>query len=94
LPEIRELCRRAGVRRLDLFGSASGSNYSIHPNDVDVLVEFGPLPPGHRFDAYFLVKEGLEQILGTPVDVVSAEKIINPCFRTQVLEQREQLYAA
>jgi uncharacterized protein len=94
LPEIRALCRRTGVRRLDLFGSASGSSWSGLPNDVDVLVEFDALPAGRRFEAFFALKEGLELILGGPVDVISATELENPYFRSRVLAQRERLYAA
>jgi predicted nucleotidyltransferase len=56
LPEIRALCRSLGVRRLDLFGSASGPEQKTAPADVDVLVEFDELPPGRLFDAYFQLK--------------------------------------
>ena len=45
LPQIRELCQRLGVARLDLFGSASGTEPAEDPGDVDVLVRFGPVPP-------------------------------------------------
>ena len=82
------------MRRLDLFGSASGSAWSCRPNDIDVLVEFGPLSPEQRFDAYFALKEGLEHVMGGPVDVVVATELDNPYFRRRVLEQREALYAA
>ena len=73
-PEIRTLCRRLGVRSLDLFGSASGPDPAGHPADVDVLVVFGALPAGRRFDAYFQLKEGLEEILGMRVDVVAEQR--------------------
>jgi predicted nucleotidyltransferase len=94
LPQIRDLCRRLGVVRLDLFGSASGSTWSRSPNDVDVLVEFGPLAPGERFDAYFILKEGLERLLSKPVDVVAVSALENPYFLARVLAERESLYAA
>ena len=43
---------------------------------------------------YFELVEGLESILGKPVDVVTVNGLDNPYFRAQVLAQREQLYAA
>lgn len=94
LPQIRDLCRRLGVARLDLFGSASGTVWESQPNDVDVLVEFGPLPPGERFDAYFTLKEGLERILSTSVDVIVVSAVENPYLLARVLAERESLYAA
>ena len=72
----------------------AASTWNHSPNDVDVLVEFGPLPPDQRFDAYFTLKEGLERILSRPVDVVVASALQNPYFLAQVLAERESLYAA
>ncbi|GGP59156.1 nucleotidyltransferase family protein [Saccharothrix coeruleofusca] len=91
LPGIGELCRSLGVRRLDLFGSAVDDSFDIASSDVDVLVEFD-VPPD--FDRFFALKEGLERILGRPVDLVSGSSIRNPYFRQRVMETGEQLYAA
>ena len=62
--------------------------------DVDVLVRFGPVPPGTLFTTYFALKEGLEAILRRPVDLVSIDRLQNPYVRKSVLAQREELYAA
>jgi predicted nucleotidyltransferase len=94
LPEIRELCRRLGVARLDLFGSASGPEPAENPGDVDVLVEFASVPQAELFSTYFALKKGLEAILQRPVDVVSMNRLENPYVRRSVLAQREELYAA
>ena len=94
LPEIRELCQRLGIRRLDVFGSASLSDGDREPADLDVLVEFDRRADGPTLHTYFRLVEGLEAILGKPVDVVTVDGLDNPYFRSQVLAQREQLYAA
>jgi predicted nucleotidyltransferase len=94
LPEIRELCQRLGIRRLDVFGSASFFDGDREPADVDVLVEFGSGTDSPTLRTYFQLVEGLEAILGKPVDVVTVNGLDNPYFRSQVLAQREQLYAA
>jgi hypothetical protein len=86
LPEIRDLCRRLDVRCLDLFGSTVGDSFDSDSSDVDVLVEFDVRPGFDHFGAYFGLKEGLEQILGRPVDVVSASGIRNPYFRERVMQ--------
>lgn len=40
---LTELCRRHGVRRLDVFGSAArGIDFDPARSDTDLLVEFGP----------------------------------------------------
>ena len=92
--EIDALCRSLGVRRLDLFGSAVDGRFDESSSDVDVLVEFDRRPDLDYVETYFALKDGLEQILGRPVDVVSAASIRNPYFRDQVMRTREPLYAA
>jgi uncharacterized protein len=91
--EIDALCRAVGVRRLDLFGSAVDGRFDDN-SDVDVLVEFDRGPGFDYFGSYFALKDGLERILGRPVDVVSATSIRNPYFRAEVMRTREPLYAA
>jgi predicted nucleotidyltransferase len=64
LPELR---RRFGIRALAVFGSVARNEASA-TSDVDVLVEFdGPT----TFDGYFGVKEALEELLGTRVDLAT-----------------------
>jgi uncharacterized protein len=92
--EIEDLCRRLDVRRLDLFGSATGASFDVVGSDVDVLVEFGTRPGFDYYGTFFTLKEGLEEILGRPVDLVSSSSIRNPYFRRTVMETREMLYAA
>ena len=92
-PEIEALCRRLGVRRLDVFGSAVGVEFT-ESSDVDVLVEFDTSARTDRFDTYFTLKESLEQLLGRPVDVVSVTAIRNPYFLDELMRTRENLYAA
>ena len=93
--EIAVLCRRLVIRRLHVFGSAVGDSFDIDASDVDVLVEFDSDRPGFDyFGTYFTLKEGLEEILGRPVDVVSVTSICNPYFRDEVMRTRELLYAA
>jgi predicted nucleotidyltransferase len=90
---IEELCRQLDVRRLDLFGSATGDSFDA-TSDVDVLVEFDVRPGFNYFDTFFTLKEGLERILDRPVDLVSVSSIRNPYFRQTVMQTREPLYAA
>ena len=59
-----------------------------------MLVEFDTPAGFDYFESYFGLKEGLEQLLERPVDVVSAASIRNPYFRDQVIRTRERLYAA
>jgi predicted nucleotidyltransferase len=92
--DIEALCRRLGVRRLDLFGSATGESFDAESSDVDFLVEFEVAPGFDYFSAYFSLKENLEVILGRPVDLITRSSIRNPYFLERILHTREPLYAA
>ncbi|WP_245732986.1 nucleotidyltransferase family protein [Lentzea jiangxiensis] len=94
LAEIEELCRALGVRTLDLFGSAVGDSFDVVTSDVDILVDFGTADDFDHFGSYFALKEGLERILARPVDLVVNGSIRNPYFREQVMQTKENLYAA
>ena len=93
--ELQDLCRRFHVRRLDVFGSAArGEGFDPARSDLDFLVEFEPLQPGAYVDAYFGLKEGLEQLFGRPADLISAASIRNRYFRASVERTKAPLYAA
>ena len=64
LPELR---RRYAVRALSVFGSVARDEASDR-SDVDVLVDFVSPPD---FDGYFGLKEELEALLGTRVDLAT-----------------------
>jgi uncharacterized protein len=92
--EIRELCRRFAVARLEIFGSAASPHPPEPPNDFDFLVDFMPDPPIKALDAYFGLKESLEDLLGLPVDLVMPSALRNPYFRAQVERERQRIYEA
>lgn len=92
---IAELCRRCGVRKLEVFGSASRGDFDPETSDIDFLVEFdysGGIDDA--FDRYFDVKEGLESLLDRRVDLISSKAIRNPIFADSVEASRVPLYAA
>ena len=93
-PEVEELCRRNHVSRLELFGSAVSGEFDDASSDLDFLVEFQPLGPGDRADAYFGLLHGLEDLFGCKIDLVTTQAIRNPWFRRAVDRQRTVLYAA
>ena len=92
--ELQDLCRRFGVRRLDLFGSAARGDFDPPRSDLDFLYEFEAKLPGGYANAFFGLKEDLERLFGRPVDLVAASAIRNPYFRESVEETRATLYEA
>lgn len=90
---IGDLCRKYGVHRLVVFGSAVSDRFDESRSDVDFLVEFEDAVEG-RLEAYFGLKEDLETLLGRPVDLVSPAALENPYFAASVTESSHELYAA
>lgn len=93
LAEIPQLCRRYGVSRLELFGSATSDAFDPQRSDLDFLVEFDADPSG-LFDRYFGLKESLEALYGRPVDLVTIGSMRNPYFVEAVNRSRQLVYAA
>lgn len=91
--EIAELCRRLGVRRLELFGSGTRGS-DRRPNDLDFIVDLGDLPPREYAHVYFQLLEHLEKLLELPVDLVTPANLENPYFRQRVEQEKTLLYAA
>ena len=91
--QIAALCRRFGVRRLDLFGSATTDAFDPARSDLDFLMEFDS-DPSRLFDRYFGLKESLEALYGRTVDLVTAESLQNPYFIEAVNSSRQPVYAS
>jgi predicted nucleotidyltransferase len=51
--KLARLCRQYHVRRLELFGSATGANFEPDTSDFDFLVEFEDLVPEEHANAFF-----------------------------------------
>lgn len=92
--EIQSICRRFGVRRLDLFGSAATGRDRLQTHDLDFLVDLGDLPPKDYADAYFGLREALERLFSRPVDLVTTPGLRNPFFKQRLEQTKSMLYAA
>lgn len=94
LDQITELCRRHGVRRLFLIGSAVNGGFDPDRSDVDFLVDFEPQERRGFDDVYFLLLEDLKALLGRSVDLVEASSLRNPYFIASINRTKQVLYAA
>ena len=92
--ELRALCRRFRVRRLDLFGSAVHGDFNPECSDFDFVVEFDRSAPQNPFDSYFGLKEGLEALLGRKVDLVELGAVRNPYLKPSIEASREPVFGA
>lgn len=91
--ELKSLCHRHGVLRLDLFGSAATDQHH-EKSDLDFVVDFKPEAIEMYANSYFGLLEGLEQLFGRPVDLVIGSAIENPYFLQSIEETREPIYEA
>ena len=92
---IADLCRRHGVRRLDLFGSAArGDDFDPATSDVDFFYEFQDYERRSLADDWFDLQDGLAALLGYPIQLVSARNATNPYFLKVANGDRVTRYAS
>jgi len=89
---LAQLCINFGVKRLELFGSASREDFDEQTSDLDFLIEFTENPIDGAFDRYFDLKEALEHLFQRPVDLVEIKAISNPYFRQAVEQEKILVY--
>ncbi|WP_288048268.1 nucleotidyltransferase domain-containing protein [Acidiphilium sp.] len=90
---LAALCRRYGVVRLEVFGSAArGTDFDPASSDADFLVEFDKAGGLSPLDQFFGLAEALETLLGRPVDLVEPSAIRNPYLRAAINRSRELIH--
>jgi predicted nucleotidyltransferase len=91
-PKIAELCCEYGVRKLEVFGSASTGAFDPASSDYDFVIDFAEYVPGvaTRFIEF---GEALEALLGKPVDFVF-DSSFKPRTRAFIENQRETVFEA
>ena len=93
--ELRDLCRRFHVRRLDVFGSAARGDFDPARSDIDFLVEFAA--EEDDLARFADIKEALEILLARRVDLVDRKAIEasrNYIRKGHILRGAEPVYAA
>lgn len=95
---LAELCRRFGVARLEVFGSAArGEDFDPAHSDADFLVTFDRRESTGWLGQYFEFRAALEALLGRPVDLVERQAIEtsrNYIRRRAILDEAQPVYAA
>jgi uncharacterized protein len=89
--QIRALCERFDVCRLELFGSAATGRFDPAHSDIDFLVDMGPLdqkPTWHLID---LMLE-LEALLGYRVQLVDLYRLRNARLLATISQDRVLIY--
>ncbi len=61
-------------------------------SDLDFLVVFEALPGNAYADAYLGLREGLTEMFGREVDLITEPALVNPYLRRQVEAKRRRLF--
>ncbi len=95
LEAIRGLCREYHVAKLEIFGSATRTDFDPDRSDIDILVEFAPgTDLGPWMAHFFELQERLGALLERKVDLVMAKAVHNPYVLRSINQDRRVLYAA
>lgn len=90
---MQELLKRHGVKRLCLVGSHARGE-ARESSDLDLLVEFLPMPPEEHACHYLDLMLELQEFLGLPVDLLEPQALQNPFVRARIEEHLQEIYAA
>ena len=94
--EIAGLCRRFGVRRLEVFGSAArGEDFDPATSDADFLVSFDEATDRSYWKRVTDLTEALQGLLGRPVDLVergAVESSRNYIRKRSILSDAQGVY--
>jgi uncharacterized protein len=88
---IIDLCKRYGVQKLALFGSAARGDFDPDTSDVDFVLEF--LDYGQGVATRFIdLADDLEALLGRDVDLLFESMVKDPDLIREVGTTQEILY--
>ncbi|MEK6476756.1 nucleotidyltransferase domain-containing protein [Catalinimonas sp. 4WD22] len=91
---LNSICKSNKVAELYLFGSATSGKYT-DKSDLDFAVLFfESLSPLEHGDAFFSLKEDLENLFGREIDLLSYRVVKNPIFKEELDKTKAVLYAA
>ena len=90
---LSEACARFGVARLRVFGSVLTEHFDPQTSDIDFLVDF-QTGREDRFADFFGLQDELTRIFGRKIDLVIADSVKNPYFKSSALRGAEDVYVA
>lgn len=90
--DLAEQCRRFGVQRLEIFGSATRGDFNSAQSDFDFVVSFADKTLGTYADRYLDFATALEHLFGRKVDLLTERSIRNPYFEKKIASERRVVY--
>lgn len=94
LEQIAAACRRYGIERLFVFGSALREDFKPGESDIDLLAEFGPLEVTKRFHIYLDAREAFRNIFQADVDLVMQGAVKNKVIAREIDRTKKLIYGA
>jgi predicted AAA+ superfamily ATPase/predicted nucleotidyltransferase len=91
--KVAALCRKYGVVKLSLFGSAA-RNELTPESDVNLMVEFSPDSRASLFDISAIQDEFSAAFGGRKVDIATPEILRNPLHRDSIVPDLKLIYEA
>jgi predicted nucleotidyltransferase len=92
--QIAALCKRYGVRRLDVFGSILREDFDPAGSDVDVVAEFASQAAEGGLRRYVDFKATMEALLKRSVDVIELDAMEDTRLKRIIERTRVPVYAA
>jgi len=92
-PGLKALCRKYGIARLSLFGSASRGELTPE-SDVDLMVEFSPDSRASLFDMTTMQDEFSAVFGGRKVNIATPEILRNSFRRDSIVPDLKLIYQA
>ncbi len=94
IEKLKQICAVHSVSELYLFGSAASGDFG-DKSDLDFAVIFKKnLSPLEHGDAFFALKDELENLFSREIDLISYRVIKNPIFKSELDKTKISLYAA
>jgi predicted nucleotidyltransferase len=90
--KISGLCRKFGVVRLDVFGSAARSDFDPVSSDIDLVAHFARTSEPGYADRYLDFAESLEALFGRKVDLLTPGAIRNPRLAETIKRESVPIY--
>jgi predicted nucleotidyltransferase len=92
--EIAAACRKYGIERLFIFGSAIRDDFRPGDSDIDLRVEFGPIEVTKKFHTYLDAREAFRRIFQADVDLVMRGAVKNKVIANEIDRTKKLIYAA
>jgi len=97
LPAIQDICRRYGIQKLFVFGSAARNVDFTAQSDIDFLYKLSPEVNALSVDQqpdFFEILFSLEELLSRKVDLIDLTTVKNPYFIQAINQHKLKIYEA